>query len=102
MQIKFLTSISTQGDYDANVALGQAELLTIWAKCIENTQIKFINKAKIEFIDYDFSDYPDQSKTNKAISEYFGYSCELLNKDTYEEFLTEFRILELVITVEDY
>lgn len=102
MQIKFLTSICAQGNYEVNKALGQAELLTIWSKCIQSCQIKFINKATIEFIDYDFSDYPDQEKTNKAISEYFGYSYKLLDEDTYEDFLTKFRILELVITIEDY
>ena len=102
MQIKFLTAISTQGDYDINKALGQAELLAIWSKCIKSCQVKFMTKANIEFIDYDFSDYPDQEKVNKAISEYFGYSYKLLDIATYEDFLTKFRILELVITTENY
>ena len=98
MQIKFLTG----HDPKANPIITQADLLQQWYKSIEKSQIKFIQNANIKFIDYDISDYPDQDKIKKAISDYLGYSCEFLDEETYEEFATKFRVMELIITVENY
>ncbi len=97
MQIKFLTG----RDPKADQIVAQADLLQQWYKSIENSQIKFIKNANIEFIDYDISDYPDQDKIKKAIMTSCGYT-EARYLEMYDSIAERIRVMELVITTENY
>jgi hypothetical protein len=97
MQIKFLVGRSPK----ENPVIAQAALLEQWYNSIENNQIKFIKTATINFIDYDISDYPDQDKIKNAIIDSLDCSEEAF-EDTYNAVAESTRIMELIITLEDY
>lgn len=97
MNIKFVTAYEA----DTHKILAQADLLTLWQKSIENSQIKFIKKADIEFLDYAIYDYQDQDKVRKALADGTGYEGEQL-EEAYKTLLKQTRVMELVITPEDY
>lgn len=101
MQIKFKTgySIGTPLSYV------QAGLLNIWYKSLEASQIKFIKKANIEFIDYDLCEYPNQDKLKEELTSYYNSfntkQSEHLSEKAFNNLIGKLRILELVITPED-
>ena len=102
MLIKFKTAYSV----NANLYIAQRALLEQWANAITNSQINYINKAKIEFVEYNLLDYPDQDQLLKEYTTYFSsFSPNWENKEAveaaYKEFSNNYRLLELVITLED-
>lgn len=113
MQIKFLNIYDY---YDTEISQVQYELLEFWQKGIVYDQIDFINKAKIEFNDYSFSEYVDQSKLKTELhkSTVSGYDsltesdfwfanrkCYTNFEDLYNDLAKTYRLMELVITVEE-
>lgn len=97
MEIKFTTAYET----DTPKIFAQADLLYMWYRNIEDSQIKFIKKANIEFIDYSIKDYPDQDKVKKALANGTGYEQEQL-EEAYKTLLEQTRVMELIIIPEDY
>jgi hypothetical protein len=102
MQIKFKTA------YPINIfpIVAQEELLNQWSKSCRECQVKFIDKAKIDFTTYDMLEYPDQKQLKKEYATYlstFNPDCSDENVERcFKEFAKKYRILELTITPEDY
>ena len=112
MQITFLTIYLD--DTDFGLANAQWDLLSMWQAAISNNTIKIIAEAKINFKNYSLPEYPDQEKLTKEINYKTSYHLNdgqfwlALGKryDTFEELYNDLakthRLMELVITVEDY
>ena len=110
MQIKFLNIYDFR---DIEPCQVQYELLEFWQKSIVNDQVNFIRKAKVEFKEYSFEEYPDQVKLNKKLNLKTSYHLDnkqfwqALGKqyDTFEELYNDLAethcLMELTITVED-
>ena len=80
--------------------VAQVNLLNLWQHSIEARQIKVIKKANITFNDYALLEYPEQEVLKK---EYITYnSCTSGIDELFESLNKELRIMELVITPEDY
>lgn len=102
MQIKFRVAYNKKSSPD----IAQMELLEQWVDAIKNSQIKYIQTAKIEFIDYDISEYYNQEKLLEEYTTYIStfnpeHTNEEYVKKVFKEFSNDFRLLEMVITVED-
>ena len=118
MQIKFLTLYHDFDDPSYGKSCAQDNLLYMWQQSLQLRQIKYISNAKVEFKDYSFFDYPDQEKVRKEIHNTYGHKCK--NKDDnsfiyrwcektysdldsiYNALAKQKRLMELIITVEDY
>jgi hypothetical protein len=103
MQIKFKAAYSVESSPDAT----QMELLQQWTNAIKNSQIKYIQNAKIEFIDYDLLEYYNQEKLLGEYAAYLStfnhnYANEEYVKEAFKEFSKDFRLLEMVITPDEY
>ena len=96
MQIKFKTAyfINTP-PYKV-----QADLLNLWQQSLEARQIKVIKKANIAFNDYALLEYPEQDALKKEYITYNSYTGDI--DALFKSLNTRFRIMELVITPEDY
>ena len=114
MQIKFLNIYDY---YDTEVMQVQYELLDFWRLAIVRDQINFIHKARVEFKDYTFAEYPDQEKLvnqlkKNIVSGYDAYINSyfwVVNKKRYTDFEELYNdlakthhLMELTITPEDY
>lgn len=111
MQIKFLNIYDF---YDIEPMQVQCELLDFWRQSIVNDQINFIHKAKVEFNNYTFAEYPDQEKLSKELNYKTSYHLngqqfwQALGKryDTFEALYNDLakihHLMELTITPEDY
>ena len=102
MQVKFKTAYSKESSPD----IAQMELLEQWVDAIKNSQIKYIQTAKIDFIDYDISEYYNQEQLLREYTTYLStfnsdHANEEYVKKVFKEFSKDFRLLEMVITVED-
>ena len=113
MQIKFLNIYNPSYTELCQV---QYELLGFWQKSIVNDQVDFIRKAKVEFKEYSFAEYPDQEKLNSEIKkslpsgynhlhntqfwQYAGNNYYVF-EDLYSNLAGDHHLMELVITVED-
>lgn len=109
MQITFLTMYHVFDDAEVSKALAQDDLLSKWRNCIQTNNIKFISNAHIEFKDYAFNDYPGQERLKAELTyaykdrEYKYAGIEFYNIDSLCDMLAkDKRIMELVITVENY
>ena len=116
MQIKFLT-IYVSPVHGDSVIDAQCKLLEFWQQSIINNHVKPIQKAIVEFKDYSFLDYYNQEKLNNEIKKSLpsGYN-HLHNKhfwqwagkyyyvfeELYNDLADTHRLMELVITLEDY
>jgi hypothetical protein len=110
MQITFLNIYNF---YESTPAQAQYELLGFWQQSIKNNQINFINKAKIEFIEYSLAEYPDQERLCKEINWKTSYHLDnkqfwqALGKcyDTfdvlYDDIAKSHYLMELTITLEE-
>ena len=100
MQIKFITAY---GMY-TNPAVAQKNLLDQWANCCENCQIKFIEKATVTFTTYGLLEYPDQARLKKEYTAYIAdFNSDLTDEKVnycLKEFAKDYKLMELVITVE--
>lgn len=114
MHIKFLNIYDY---YDTEVMQVQYELLDFWRLAIVRDQINFIHKAKVEFKDYTFAEYPDQEKLIKELrkSVVSGYDAHteshfwIVNRkqysnfeELYDDLAKTHHLMELIITPEDY
>jgi hypothetical protein len=114
MQIKFLNIYDY---YDIEPSQVQYELLDFWRQSIVRDQINFIYKAKIEFKDYSFMEYPDQEKLIKQLQKNIvsGYDADIESQfwvigkkryisfeELYNYLAKTHRLMELTITPEDY
>lgn len=102
MQIKFKTA------YDINTPLivPQKDLLEQWIKSCDEYQIKFIEKANLDFKDYDMLKYPNQEQLRKEYTTYLAtFNSDLSEENVakcFKEFAKSYRILELTIIPENY
>lgn len=117
MQIKFLNLYHDFEGTESSKARAQDSLLYMWQRSIQLGNIKFIPKAKVEFKDYSFFEYPDQEKAKREISNAYGKRRKKNNTDIieywwageqypdldtlYEALAEQKRFMELIITVED-
>lgn len=114
MQIKFLNIYDF---YDIEAVQVQYDLLGFWQKSIVNDQINFIHKAKIEFKDYTFAEYPDQEKLAGQLQKNIisGYDADtesqfwVIGKKhyisfeaLYDDLAKTHHLMELTITPEGY
>ena len=114
MQIKFLNIYNY---YDTELLQVQYELLEFWQQGIIRDQINFIHKAKVEFKDYTFAEYPDQEKLIQQLQKNIasGYDADIEShfwvigkkrytsfEELYNDLAKTHQLMELVITVEDY
>lgn len=102
MRIKFKTAYSVNAHPD----IAQRALLEQWANAITHSQINYIKNAKIEFVEYNLLDYPDQEQLLREYTAYFAsfnsnYTDSEIVKEAFKEFSNHYRLLELVITPED-
>ena len=109
MQIKFLTMFNAFGEYEINKSFAQIDLLAQWQRSIHTCNIKFIDRASIEFKDYDFSDYEDKARVKKEIKNAYKYKDFVFDgvlygdlESLYNALAEQKRLMELTITVEDY
>jgi hypothetical protein len=113
MQIKFLTIYNY---YDTELCQVQYELLGFWQNAIARDQINFIHKAKVEFRDYAFAEYPDQEKLIKQLQKNIisGYDAYIESRfwvigkkrytvfeELYDDLAKTHHLMELTITPED-
>lgn len=114
MQIKFLT-LYGQPIYAESMVDAQCRLLSFWQRSLENSQVKPIRTASIEFSDYAFIEYYDQEKLLNTIDKSVGRNyntntpCWYANgkryeylESLYEDLSSDNRLMELTITTEDY
>ncbi len=113
MQIKFLTIYGMPGQGGGHIE-AQYDLLNYWQRSLINCQTLPIKQAKIEFNEYSLVEYYDQEKLVKEIN--YKTSYYLDNKqfwqamgkrydmfeDLYNDLAKTYRLMELVITPEDY
>ena len=103
--------------YDTEVLQVQYELLDFWRLAIIRDQINFIHKAKVDFKDYTFAEYPDQEKLINELrkSVISGYDTDnesyfwFVNRKQYNDFEELYddlakthHLMELTITPEDF
>jgi hypothetical protein len=113
MQIKFLNIYDF---YDIETMQVQYELLDFWRQAIVRDQINFVHKAKVEFKDYTFAEYPDQEKLIKQLQKNIvsGYDADIesqfwvigkkrytLFEELYNDLAKTHHLMELTITPED-
>ena len=102
MHIKFKTIYGPE----APLIMVQKELLRQWATSCEECQMKFIQEANIIFNDYSMPEYPNQKQLKKEYSRYLAtFNPDLSDENVancFKEFAKQYRVLELVITPEDY
>ena len=113
MQISFLTCYNYS---DTGRRQVQYELLKFWQNAIISSQIDFIYKAKVEFNEYSFTEYPDQTKLKNELNRSIisGYDsttesnfwfvnkiCYSSFKELYNDLAKTHRLMELTITVEE-
>ena len=120
MQYKFLTLLTPYHEFEdkeRSKYYAQDNLLYMWQRSLQLKQVKFIPKAKVEFNDYSFFDYPDQEKARQKISEAYGHKrkkkegggieywwcgTQYPDLDTiYNALAAQKRFMELTITTED-
>lgn len=113
MQIKFLNIYDY---YDTEILQVQYELLDFWRQAIVRDQINFIHKAKVEFKDYTFAEYPDKEKLIKELRKNVvsGYDADIKSQfwaigkkryisleELYDDLAKTHYLMELIITLED-
>ena len=113
MHIKFLNLYNPSYTEPCQV---QYELLGFWQKSIVNDQVNFIRKAKVEFKEYSFAEYPDQEKLNSEIKKSLSSGYNYLHntqfwhyagkqyyvfEELYNALSEDHMLMELTITVEE-
>ena len=101
MQIKFKTAYSI----NTHPIIAQTELLKQWCESYHNDQVNFISRALVDFIDYDILEYPNQDQLKKEYTHYLSTFSSDLSDENVERclraFASEYKLMELTITVED-